>query len=168
MWALCCGVWILWVFSKFPCVQAISHVLWCVWTLKFFKVPMCVGPVLWCVGTLSFFKIPCVWALCCGVWGLWNFLKFPCVWALCCGVWGLWVFQSSPVCETLSLCWRDWVFTKKSLYWGFSPVLERLVFSGQNPWWWRSKAVKKNVVYDCLYCMPKSIYRQEWMDVNTW
>ena len=70
--------------------------------------------VLWCVGTLSFFKIPCVWAL-------------------CCGVWGLWVFQSSPVCETLSLYWRDWVFTKKSLYWGFSPVLDRLVFSGQNP-----------------------------------
>ena len=23
------------------------------------------------------------------------------------------IFQSSPVCETLSLYWRDWVFTKK-------------------------------------------------------
>ena len=52
-------------------------------------------------------------------------------------------FQNSPVCETLSLCWRDWVFTKKSLCWGFSLCWRDCFFSDQIPRWWRSKAVKK-------------------------
>ena len=133
-------------FLKSPCVWT----LWCdVWRLWVFKVPLCVGSVLWGVRILSFQSSPF-----CGLCALarenFELSKFPYVWALCCNVWGLWVFQSSPVYETLSLCWRDWVFTKKSLYWGFSPVLERLVFSGQNPRWWRSKAVKKNVEINIL------------------
>ena len=56
MWALCCGVWILWIFSKFFCVWP------CVVLCEDFEIfqnfPVCVDHVLWCVGTLSFSKFP--------------------------------------------------------------------------------------------------------------
>ena len=51
VWALWCGVWRLWKFSKFPCVWALC----CVETLKIFQVPLCVSPVVWCVETLNIF-----------------------------------------------------------------------------------------------------------------
>ena len=76
-----------------------------------------------------------------------------CVWALCCGVWGLWVFQSSPVCETLSLYWRDWVFTKKIPVLKTFPCTQEIVFSGQNHRWWRSKAV----VRGCLNVLKEDL-----------
>ena len=110
-------------------------------TLRIFEKNPCVW-ALWCGvwGLWKFSKFPCVWALYCGMWGLWKFSKLPCVWALYCDVWGLWkIFQKlkNPCAGIFSLYWRDWLFSKKSLCWGFSPVLERLVFSGSKSLYWR-------------------------------
>ena len=101
MWALCCGVWGLWVF----------------------KAPLCVDPVLWCVETLRFStKFPCVWALCCGVLGLGVFIVPLCV---CPVLWRVRTlsFRSSHVCELCAVVCED--FNSKILM-CVGPVLWRV------------------------------------------
>ena len=94
--------------------------------------------------------------LCVEVWRLIFFSKFPYVWAPYC-VGRLWTFQISlcvntvlvwifycgeeigyfqkdlPVLGNFPLWWRDWLFLKKSLCWGLSPVVERLIIFEKNP-----------------------------------
>ena len=80
-----------------------------------------------------------------------NFEKNPCVWAVVWCVGTLKLFKA-PLCVRLCHCTGKIEFSqKKSLCWGFSPVLERLIFSGENPCagdFLAPFSPKKNVVLD--------------------
>ena len=120
---LCTVVWRLKKISKVPLrvgtlkICKVPSCVSSVLTLKIFKVLWCVGSVLcrdfenfqrslvcglctvWCVETLKISIVP-------GVWGFEIFHSPVC--GLCGVVCGDFeIFQSSPVCETLSLYWRD-------------------------------------------------------------